>query len=254
MCLGYTIKSVGPNSSKGNLCQQAQDLEYKLSGIQREFAGKVGSATFPHGAIALWTRELLIRTFHEHPGFSVSEDWFFGHVARKLGSRIKMCSQVFVETETPAAVFFSSGGARGGFGEMTIFQQRFKRWNFFFVNGMFYNMAYIFGSWKLGWWEIGAKIFVFQEVYETLLYLVSPFILPISFIVRPSFAGILLAATIVSYVVTFPDNADLKLRLCIWSTPLSSTKSICAARMNASAGYLSTSTTFRTRLSLPPSM
>ncbi|KAH6633644.1 nucleotide-diphospho-sugar transferase [Boeremia exigua] len=201
MCLGYTIKSVGPNSSKGNLCQQAQDLEYKLSGIQREFAGKVGSATFPHGAIALWDRELLIKTFHEHPGFSVSEDWFFGHVARKLGSRIKMCSQVFVETETPAAVFFSSGGARGGFGEMTIFQQRFKRWNFFFVNGMYYNMAYILGSWKLGWWEIGAKIFVFQEVYETLLYLVSPFILPISFIVRPSFAGILLGATIVMYLL-----------------------------------------------------
>jgi hypothetical protein len=75
-----------------------------------------------------------------------------------------MCSHVFVETETPTAVFFSSGGSRGGFGEMTIFKQRFKRWNFFFVNGMYYNMAYIFGSWKLGWWEIGAKIFVFQEV------------------------------------------------------------------------------------------
>jgi len=163
-CIGYTIKSVGPNSSKGNLCQQAQDLEYKLSGIQREFAGKVGSATFPHGAISLWDRELLVQTFHEHPGFSVSEDWFFGHVARKLGSRIKMCSHVFVETETPTAVFVSSGGSRGGFGEMTIFSQRFKRWNFFFVNGMYYNMAYILGSWQLGWWEIGTKIFVFQEV------------------------------------------------------------------------------------------
>ncbi|CAN9271381.1 unnamed protein product [Alternaria alternata] len=201
MCIGYTIKSVGPNSTKGNLCQQAQDLEYKLSGIQREFAGKVGSATFPHGAISLWDRELLVKTFHEHPGFSVSEDWFFGHVARKLGCRIKMCSQVFVETETPTAVFISGGGSRGGFGEMTIFSQRFKRWNFFFVNGMWYNMAYILGSWKLGWWEIGAKIFVFQEVYETLLYLLTPFILPISFYVRPSFCGYLLAATIVMYLI-----------------------------------------------------
>jgi hypothetical protein len=143
---------------------RAQDLEYKLSGIQREFAGRIGSATFPHGAISLWDRELLVKTFHEHPGFSVSEDWFFGHVARQLGCRITMCSHVFVETETPTAVFFSSGGSRGGFGEMTIFQQRFKRWNFFFVNGMWYNMSYIFCNWKLGWWEIGAKIFVFQEV------------------------------------------------------------------------------------------
>ncbi|KAL1600502.1 hypothetical protein SLS60_006888 [Paraconiothyrium brasiliense] len=200
-CLGYTIKSVGPNGSKGNYCQQAQDLEYKLSGLQRDFAGRVGSATFPHGAIALWDRELLVKTFHEHPGFSVSEDWFFGHVARKLGSRITMCSQVFVETETPTSVFFSSGGSRGGFGEMTIFSQRFKRWNFFFVNGMWFNLAYIFGSWKLGWWEIGAKIFVFQEVYETLLYLLTPFVLPISFYVRPSFCGILLGATIVMYLI-----------------------------------------------------
>lgn len=125
--------------------------------------------------------------------FSVSEDWFFGHAARKLGSRITMCSAIFVETETPSAVLFSSGGARGGFGEMTIFKQRFYRWNFFFVNGMFYNMAYILGSWKLGFWEIGAKIFVFQEVYETLLYLLAPFVLPVSLVVRPAFCGYLLA-------------------------------------------------------------
>jgi len=164
-CIGYTIKSVGANSSKGNLCQQAQDLEYKLSGLQRAFAGRLGSATFPHGAISLWDRQFLVETFHKHPGFSVSEDWFFGHAARQLGSRIGTCTSIFVETETPAAVFYSgAGGSRAGFGEMTVFKQRFMRWNFFFVNGLWYNMAYILGSWKLGFWEVGAKLFVFQEV------------------------------------------------------------------------------------------
>lgn len=157
-CIGYTIKSVGPNSGRGTLCQQAQDLEYKISGLQRALAGKIGSATFPHGAISLWDNNFLLRTFHSHPGFSVSEDWFFGHVARKLGSRIQMCTSVFIETETPNAVFLSSGGDRGGFGEMTIFKQRFMRWNFFFVNGMYYNLAYILGSWNLGVWEIGEHI------------------------------------------------------------------------------------------------
>ncbi|KAK5129731.1 hypothetical protein LTR08_002942 [Meristemomyces frigidus] len=200
-CIGYTIKSVGPNSSKGTYCCQAQDIEYKLSGLQRQFAGAIGSATFPHGAISLWNTNFLIDTFHTHPGFSVSEDWFFGHVARKLGCRIKMCSAVFVETETPSAVFFAGGGSRGGFGEMTIFKQRFYRWNFFFVNGMYYNMAYILGSWKLGWWGLGAKLFVWQEVYETLLYLLAPFMLPISLIVRPAFCGYLTAATFALYFV-----------------------------------------------------
>ena len=200
-CIGYTIKSVGPNSSRGTLCQQAQDIEYKISGIQRAFAGKIGSATFPHGAISIWDRELLIETFKAHPGFSVSEDWFFGHVARQLGCRIQMCTAVFVETETPDAIFFSGGGARGGFGEMTIYKQRFFRWNFFFISGIYYDLAYIFCNWKLGWWELGAKLFVFQEVYETLLYLLAPYVLPISFYVRPSFSGYLFVATLALYMV-----------------------------------------------------
>ena len=116
-CIGYIMRSVGPEGTPGSLCQQAQDVEYKLCGLTKDFAGKVGSVTFPHGCIVLWDRELLIKTFEIHPGFSVSEDWFFGHAARQLGSRITMCTSVFVATETPSSVFFSSGGARGGFGE-----------------------------------------------------------------------------------------------------------------------------------------
>jgi hypothetical protein len=47
---------------------------------------------------------------------------------------------------------------------MTVFQQRFTRWNFFTTTGVWHNIAYIFGSWKLGGWELGTKIFVSQEV------------------------------------------------------------------------------------------
>jgi hypothetical protein len=169
-------------------------------------AGLMGSATFPHGAISIWDREFLVKTFHAHPGFSVSEDWFFGHVARQLGSRITMTSSIFVETETPSSVFgFMNkirgrpGGARGGFGEMTVYSQRFKRWNFFFVTTMYYNMRYILFSWKLGLWEIGAKLFVFQEFYETILYLLTPFILPISFKLNPTYTTILLSVTFAIY-------------------------------------------------------
>ncbi|KAL8886239.1 MAG: hypothetical protein Q9192_006519 [Flavoplaca navasiana] len=200
-CIGYIMKATGPDGSLGTLCQQSQDLEYKLSSLAKAFAGKVGSVTFPHGCIVLWNRALLIETFQRHPGFSVSEDWFFGHAARQLGSRITMCTSAFMETEVPSSVFFSSGGARGGFGEMTVWSQRFYRWNYFFVTGMYYDMYYILCEWKLGWWEIGAKIFVFQEVYETLLYLLAPFVIPISFATRPAFSSYLYAATIAMYAV-----------------------------------------------------
>ncbi|KAF4553849.1 Hypothetical protein D9617_6g095820 [Elsinoe fawcettii] len=211
-CMGYSIKSVGPGSSRGTLAQQAQDMEYKLSGLQRVLAAKVGSALFPHGAISLWDREFLIRTFHQHPGFNVSEDWFFGHVARELGCRTMMCTNVFIETETPADVFVSSGGVRGGFGEMTVFKQRFTRWNFFFVNGMYYNLRYILFSWKLGWWELGTKLWCVQEIYETLLYLAMPLVVPITFYVRPLFAFYMFLATCVLYFVNVAIFNEVHLR------------------------------------------
>lgn len=161
----------------------------------------MGSATFGHGAICLWEKQFVRKVFQQHPGFSVSEDWFFGHVSRELGKRIVMSTSVFVETETPAAVFIGSGGARGGFGEMTVFSQRFKRWNFFFVNGLYYNFRYILFSWRLGWWEIGAEIFVFQEIYETALYLVAPLVLPISFVVHPLFSLYMFVGIYMMYLV-----------------------------------------------------
>jgi cellulose synthase/poly-beta-1,6-N-acetylglucosamine synthase-like glycosyltransferase len=165
-CIGYTIKSVNSNSSKGSWCQQAQDLEYKLAGLQRTFAGRIGSATFPHGAISLWERTFLKEALQHHPGFSISEDWFLGNSCRHLGGRVQMCSAVFVETTTPSAFICAGRGhSRGGFGETTVFQQRFLRWNFFVANAMCHNLLYILGSWKLGWWEIGAKLSVFQEVH-----------------------------------------------------------------------------------------
>ena len=179
-CISYTIKCAGADSSHLTWCQKAQDLEYKLAGLQRSFAGRVGSATFPHGAISLWNKRFLKKTMENHPGFSISEDWFMGHACRRLGGRIKMCSAVFVETGTPSALFWtSSAHTRGGFGETTLFKQRFLRWNFFVFNSLWHNMAYIAASWKLGWWEFGTKIFVFQEVCLSASFLLPVAITPL---------------------------------------------------------------------------
>lgn len=82
VCVGYSIKSTGPDGSKGTFIQQAQDLEYKLSGLSRHSTGTYGSAIFPHGAIILWERELLEKLFWGHPGFKISEDWCFGHTCK----------------------------------------------------------------------------------------------------------------------------------------------------------------------------
>lgn len=111
-------------------------------------------------------------------------------------------------------------------------------------------MAYILGSWKLRWWELGAKLFVWQEVYETLLYLLAPFVLPISFIVRPAFCGYLTAATFGLYYVNVTVSchyADPYGKLLIL-LPRFSTRSTFAVAMRGWGLSRSTSTTPHTRL------
>ena len=81
-CVGFTIKSTGANGSRGTLIQQAQDMEYKLAGLSKTFQSNFGSAIFPHGAIILWNRDILEKLFWGHPGYHISEDWYFGHTCR----------------------------------------------------------------------------------------------------------------------------------------------------------------------------
>lgn len=78
---------------------------------------------------------------------------------------------------------------------------------------MFYNLDYVLRSWRLGWWEFGAKLFVLQEVYETLLYLFAPFFLPISLIIRPAFTAYLFAGVFGLYFVNTVIFNEVHLRL-----------------------------------------
>ncbi|TWU73902.1 hypothetical protein ED733_003498 [Metarhizium rileyi] len=183
-CVGYTIKSVGSNSSRGTLIQQAQDLEYKLAGLVKVFQSKYGSVVFPHGAIALWRRDVLDKLFRAHPGYSISEDWWLGHTARAAGYRLVMSSLVFVETETPPRLFpawFSkSKTSRSGYGEMSVIKQRFFRWGFFYLFRLWANTLYLIFSWHLGWRELVTKMFVFGECYDTLIKLFTPIFFPVA--------------------------------------------------------------------------
>ncbi|KAL2068232.1 hypothetical protein VTL71DRAFT_16330 [Oculimacula yallundae] len=212
-CVGYSIKSTGANGSKGTVFQQAQDMEYKLAGLTKTFASKYGSATFPHGAIILWDRKILETLFFGHPGYTISEDWYFGHTARCLGHRVDFCTQVFVETETPPCFLIPTKSVRGGYGEMTIFSQRFYRWNFFFLYRLMNDLSYLIFAWRLGWREFLTKLYVFEEVWGSLIYVVLPFMMPIMWASCWEFTLKMTAGILGIYVVSFVVFNAVHLRL-----------------------------------------
>jgi hypothetical protein len=61
---------------------------------------------------------------------------------------------------------------------MTVWKQRFFRWNFLHIYCLGDNLKYLIFAWRLGRYEIMTKFFVFADVYATLTYLVRPFMLP----------------------------------------------------------------------------
>ncbi|KHO01321.1 glycosyl transferase, group 2 family protein [Metarhizium album ARSEF 1941] len=208
-CVGYTIKSVGSSSSRGTIIQQAQDLEYKLSGLSKVFQAKFGGAIFPHGAISLWRRDVLQQLLRGHPGYSISEDWWLGHTARAAGYSIMMSSSVFVETETPPRLFPyclpRKRSSRSGYGEMSVVQQRFFRWNFFFLFRVWSNAMYVLFCWRLGWRMLIMKIYALGESYDTLLLLITPVFLPVALAANWRLTLTLWFGTIFAYFI-----------LCCW--------------------------------------
>ncbi|EME83126.1 uncharacterized protein MYCFIDRAFT_107772, partial [Pseudocercospora fijiensis CIRAD86] len=211
-CIGYTLEATDADGGRGNLCQQAQNLEYKLAGLNRSFFGKLGSSSFPHGAICLWERSFLELCFQRHPGYRISEDWFFGLMCKKLGGRIKFCSQVFVKTAVPAHLLRGGKSERSGYGEITVTAQRLWRWNFFLMTRIFYNNWYILFDWRLRHYELFTKISMFGEMYETLLLFCFPFIFPVALGVNPGFTIGLTFGVTLMYMVIVGIFAEFHLR------------------------------------------
>ncbi|CCG84703.1 protein of unknown function [Taphrina deformans PYCC 5710] len=212
-CIGYTIKSTGADGIKGTYVQQCQDMEYKSSGLTRDWSGRWGSANFPHGAIILWEREALQSLFTSHPGYIISEDWYFGHCARQAGFRIEFCSQVFVETETPPCLLWDNAGGRGGYGEMTVWKQRFYRWNYFYLFRIYDDLLYLFFNWRLGFREVTAKYAVLIEIVDSVMNLFRPFIFVISLVLNWRLSLIYMAAIMGLYLLAFVVFNEWQLRL-----------------------------------------
>ena len=147
MCWLYR-QSTGTNGAKGTLIQQAQEIEYKLSGLSRHFQGTYGSAVFPYGAIILWGRDVLETSWRSSSGVildtrsvkigtsgTLAGYFFSDHFTFTLLTNLIVCwfphSVHYPNVrpdKTPPSLFIPAKSTRGGYGEMTVWKQRFYRW------------------------------------------------------------------------------------------------------------------------------
>lgn len=165
-CIAYMISADSHRGNK-NIIHHLQDMEYKHGGIIR---GYQGSPMFAHGAISLWNRLTLINVLENHQMYKISDDWFTGYTCNAMGYNITVCDRNFVKTDVPSNLFFKS--RQGGYGNATLFSQRFGRWYRTRIIQMFYTCYYMFFVWKqkLPIYKVFLqKMFFLWDIMQTLL-------------------------------------------------------------------------------------
>jgi glycosyltransferase involved in cell wall biosynthesis len=179
-CIAYTISASNHKGEK-QVIHHLQDMEYKHAGIIKGFQSQVGSTMFAHGAISLWRRSTLVNVLEKHIMYSMSDDWFTGFKANELGYKIDVCDRNFVDTDVPSTFFTKS--REGGYGDATLFTQRFGRWYRTRLIQIFYLLYYCVFSWKLPLriaivqklfflWEIFNSLLSFSKIYMFIFYVI----------------------------------------------------------------------------------
>ena len=144
--IAYTI---GVNINNNKIIEHLQDIEYKTAGISKAYKSYYGSDMFSHGAISLWRREVFLEVLEKHPMYSISDDWFNGYISNSLGYKLSVCDKDFILTDVPTE-FIMSSGRRAGYGNVTLFSQRYKRWYRSKFLQLFYVLYYLLFSWNHG--------------------------------------------------------------------------------------------------------
>ena len=160
-CISYAI---GATSYSGNVnwYHKFQDTEYKFAGLYKGIESDVCSITFAHGAISLWRRETYIDVIRRQPTYPFSEDWYTGFYANLMGKRISIYDSEFTNTDVPSSYYpplCKKKKTNGGYGDLTIWSQRFGRWYKLVSLQFLYLTYYLLFSWKLPFRKI-----IFQKL------------------------------------------------------------------------------------------
>lgn len=99
-CLVYPISGLGDN----NLFVKWQDLEYKLSGLVKNFQSSYGTVVAPHGGISVWKTPILKRILVEGDTVFYGDDTKMGLYLLNRGFYSKFVSGPTVPTRVPSSL------------------------------------------------------------------------------------------------------------------------------------------------------
>ena len=115
------IRGVDGKGKQRVLWTKWQDMEYKVSDFVKIFQDQYCSVMYPHGAISLWDKSILLQILIDHDSVFYADDVKMGMWLTRRGYRLGYYADAVVNTETPDTIF---GPAPN------YYNQRVRSWDF----------------------------------------------------------------------------------------------------------------------------
>eukprot|EP00835_Amoeboradix_gromovi_P002244 NODE_123_length_18841_cov_0.279693.p1 type:complete len:837 gc:universal NODE_123_length_18841_cov_0.279693:13673-11163(-) len=115
------IRGVDNKGKQKVLWTKWQDMEYKVSDFVKIFQDQYSSVMYPHGAISLWDKEILLKILIDHDAIFYADDVKMGMWLTRRGYRLGYYADAVVNTATPASILGPSPN---------YYNQRVRSWDF----------------------------------------------------------------------------------------------------------------------------
>eukprot|EP00834_Sanchytrium_tribonematis_P000091 NODE_3_length_80033_cov_0.932970.p7 type:complete len:590 gc:universal NODE_3_length_80033_cov_0.932970:16560-18329(+) len=115
------IRGVDNKGKQKVLWTKWQDMEYKVSDFVKIFQDQYCSVMYPHGAISLWDKKILLQILVDHDAIFYADDVKMGMWLTRRGYRLGYYADAVVDTETPETILGPSPN---------YYNQRVRSWDF----------------------------------------------------------------------------------------------------------------------------
>ena len=115
------IRGVDNKGKQRVLWTKWQDMEYKVSDFVKIFQDQYCSVMYPHGAISLWDKAILLQILIDHDSIFYADDVKMGMWLTRRGYRLGYYADAVVNTETPETILGPSPN---------YYNQRVRSWDF----------------------------------------------------------------------------------------------------------------------------
>ncbi|KAL0232896.1 hypothetical protein GEMRC1_011643 [Eukaryota sp. GEM-RC1] len=146
----------GDGLGKRSMLVWMQDFEYLLAGFAKMFQSSCGTANYPHGAVSIWNRDVMVEVLERHNTVFDGEDAQMGLILREMTMEGNGMKSLVTIGNTPVLTSVPEDLCHPGedflgdvsIDEKSLLAQRIKSWDVTAHRFLFKYLKHLFFYWN----------------------------------------------------------------------------------------------------------